>query len=171
MAGRWWSARGPRLSGGRSATRTTGGAHSPARFAMGTTHLPRRPFLSACFPSIPGGPWRPWRGRWCIHERGRGVRPRSQALTGGGDRGATEPTGNPRKFRGFFHFIARNIDGATWFVTGDVCRALGLTLRAGATRHLTNLNPIEVRLHPVQANHPGWAGAGRDPRRREAHRF
>ena len=37
------------------------------------------------------------------------------------------------------------LEGNPWFVAGDACRVLGLTLVGGATRHLRNLNPSEVR--------------------------
>lgn len=37
------------------------------------------------------------------------------------------------------------LEGNPWFVATDVCRALGLTLAGGSTRHLTNLNQIDVR--------------------------
>ena len=36
------------------------------------------------------------------------------------------------------------IDGAPWWVAVDVCRALGLTIEGGATRHLRNLSKVEV---------------------------
>jgi len=37
------------------------------------------------------------------------------------------------------------IDGEPWFVAADLCRALGLTMEGGATRHLRNLGEDEVR--------------------------
>lgn len=46
------------------------------------------------------------------------------------------------------------IDGEPRFVAADVCRLLGLSLNAGATRHLSNLKSSEVRTHRF----PGTAG-------------
>lgn len=37
----------------------------------------------------------------------------------------------------------------------DVCRALGLTLAGGSSRHLTNLNPIDVRRGRVDTGPQG----------------
>jgi len=47
------------------------------------------------------------------------------------------------------------LEGHPWFVATDVCRALGLTLAGGSTRHLTNLNPIDVRRGRVDTGPQG----------------
>ena len=47
------------------------------------------------------------------------------------------------------------LEGNPWFVAGDVCRALGLTLTGGATRHLTNLSRDEVRRMRVSGGPQG----------------
>lgn len=47
------------------------------------------------------------------------------------------------------------LEGNPWFVATDVCRALGLTLDGGSTRHLRNLNQIDVRRGRVNAGPQG----------------
>jgi len=52
------------------------------------------------------------------------------------------------------------IDGEPWFVATDACRALGLSLIAGSTRHLTNLNQDEVaRWRPTDGKVGGRPNA------------
>ncbi|UOK70814.1 BRO-N domain-containing protein [Ancylobacter polymorphus] len=47
------------------------------------------------------------------------------------------------------------LEGNPWFVATDVCRALGLTLDGGSTRHLRNLNQIDVRRGRVTTGPQG----------------
>ncbi len=46
-------------------------------------------------------------------------------------------------------------EGEPWFVAMDVCGALGLTTVGGATRHLFNLNQIEVDRYRIKGQRGG----------------